>query len=106
MNKQDQIRKEFEMWARERGYQRDELARCSIGIVGPEYFNLNTEGAWQAWQAARVSLEAAQKDAARYRYLTQQHGDYCITDAMENTSGVFKSGAADSVIDAAMASKS
>lgn len=67
MNQQDQSRKEFEIWARERGYQCDELARCSIGIVGPEYFNLNTENAWQAWQAARVPLEAMTKDAARYR---------------------------------------
>lgn len=66
MNQQDQSRKEFEMWARERGYQRDELARCNTGVVGPEYFNLNTENAWQAWQAAR---SAAQLDTARLEYM-------------------------------------
>ena len=41
----------FEAWARNRGYQYDELDRCRIGIVGPEYYNPNTEMAWQAWQA-------------------------------------------------------
>lgn len=53
-------RQAFEAWAKERGYQSDELARCKLGIVSPEYFNLNTENAWKAWQArASVSAPAA-----------------------------------------------
>lgn len=53
-------RQAFEAWAKERGYQSDELARCKLGIVSPEYFNLNTENAWKAWQArARIKAPAA-----------------------------------------------
>jgi len=54
-------------------------------------------------EEADVVKHAMQK-AKRYDYLTLQHGDYCITDSMENTSGVYKAGAADSVIDEAMES--
>ncbi|WP_454676636.1 DUF551 domain-containing protein [Achromobacter marplatensis] len=60
-------RQAFEAWAKERGYQSDELARCKLGIVSPEYFNLNTENVWKAWQA-RASLAppaSAQDDAKR-----------------------------------------
>lgn len=49
----EQHRQEFEDWAKWRGYQRDELARCRLGIVSPRYFNLNTENAFEAWLAAR-----------------------------------------------------
>lgn len=42
-------REEFEAWAKGYGYQRDELARSKLGLVSPEYFNDNTESAWQAW---------------------------------------------------------
>lgn len=51
-------RQAFEVWAKERGYQSDELARCKLGIVSPEYFNLNTENAWKAWQGGRASVAA------------------------------------------------
>jgi len=51
-------RRKFEAWAKERGYQSDELARCELGIVSPEYFNLNTENAWKAWQGGRASVAA------------------------------------------------
>ena len=61
---QDKMRAEFEAWAKDRGYQRDELARCRIGIVSPEYFNLNTEMAWQSWRAACAHQSAqSQQDA-------------------------------------------
>ncbi|NIF85402.1 hypothetical protein F3J24_17990 [Comamonas sp. Tr-654] len=56
-------------------------------------------------ELAAPQAQADARDAERYRYLTQQLGDYCITDAMENTSGVYKAGAADSVIDAAIAAQ-
>ncbi len=45
----------FEAWAKEQGYQRDELARSTLGLVGPEYFNLNTEMAWKSWQASATA---------------------------------------------------
>lgn len=41
----------FEAWAEQEGYQRDELARCRLGIVSPEFYNLNTENAYKAWRA-------------------------------------------------------
>lgn len=55
----DSERASFEAWARNKGYQRDELNRCRTGIVGPEYYNLNTEMAWQAFLAGRASLAAS-----------------------------------------------
>jgi hypothetical protein len=57
MNSQHDEREAFEAWARACGYQRDELDRCRIGIVGPEYYNINTEMTWRAWQA-RAALAA------------------------------------------------
>lgn len=57
-------RQAFEAWAKQRGYQSDELARCKLGIVSPEYFNLNTESAWKAWQA-RASVAAPAAGDAR-----------------------------------------
>jgi len=67
-------RQAFEAWAKERGYQSDELARCKLGIVSPEYFNLNTENAWKAWQAARASVAApAAGDARMLAALKQAH---------------------------------
>lgn len=76
---QDKMRAEFEAWACDRGYQRDELARCKIGIVSPAYYNLNTEMTWQAWQAAcaKQSVQSQQDalDAARYRWLSNALAD-------------------------------
>lgn len=71
---QDKMRADFEAWAKDRGYQRDELARSKLGLVSPAYFNLSTEMAWQAWQAAACAQQSAQAsqdalDAARYRWL-------------------------------------
>lgn len=50
----------FEAWARSLGYQDDELDRCTIAIVCPEYYNLNTEMAWNAW-ASRAELVHAER---------------------------------------------
>lgn len=73
---QDKMRAEFESWAKDQGYQRDELARSTLSLVCPEYFNLNTEMSWKAWQAA-CTQQAAQSqqdalDAARWRWATEQ----------------------------------
>lgn len=61
---QYKIRADFEAWAKDRGYQRDELDRSTIAIVSPEYFNPNTEESWQAWQAAcaQQSAQSQQDD--------------------------------------------
>lgn len=65
-------REAFEVWARNRGYQSDELARCRIGIVASRYFNLNTEEAWQAWQArAAIATKAAPASETRHEESTQ-----------------------------------
>jgi hypothetical protein len=57
-------REHFEAWAKDRGYQSDELARCKLGFVSPAYFNLNTENAFQAWQARAALAAAPQAPAA------------------------------------------
>lgn len=62
-NPQDE-REAFEAWARGYGYQRDELDRCRTGIVGPAYYNANTETTWQAWQA-RAALANQRAEAQR-----------------------------------------
>lgn len=56
----EKMRADFEAWAKERGYQRDELDRCRTGVVGPAYYNLNTEMAWAAWQAALATQRQAE----------------------------------------------
>lgn len=79
-------RQAFEAWAVEVGYQSDELARCKIGVVSPEYFNLNTENAWKAWQErARMDAPAAgdAQDAARYRWLCDKFGITKLPCAIE-----------------------
>lgn len=58
-------RKAFEMWARDRGYQRDELDRCKTGIVGPAYYNLNAEMAWQAFRAGRALPDVQPKGSVQ-----------------------------------------
>jgi len=69
----------FEAWAEARGYQRDELGRCRIGIVGPAYYNPNTEMAWQAWQA-RAALQSRQPAAPAeqepYTTIDMGHGKW------------------------------
>lgn len=71
-------RKAFETWAVGFGYQRDELARCKIGIVSPEYFDLNTENVWKAWQA-RAHIDApAGGDALAVE--DQQHLNWMIAE--------------------------
>ena len=73
---QDKMRAEFEAWAKDRGYQRDELDRSTIALVSPEYFNPNTEESWQAWQAACAQQSAQSQqdalDAARWKWATEQ----------------------------------
>ena len=75
---QDKMRAEFEAWAKDRGYQRDELDRSTIAIVSPEYFNPNTEESWQSWQAACAPQSAQSQqdalDASRWRALVQHVG--------------------------------
>lgn len=83
MTEQDKSRAAFEAWAKDQGYQRDELERSTLSLVSPEYFNLNTEMAWKAWQAARalpadvapgwLPIESAPKDGT-YVLLWEQYG--------------------------------
>ena len=75
---QDKMRAEFEAWAKDRGYQRDELDRSTISLVSPDYFNLHTEESWQAWQAACAQQSAQPQqdalDAARFRQTIRHVG--------------------------------
>lgn len=92
-------RAEFEAWAVSQGYQRDELARCKIGIVGPEYFNLNTENAFKAWSAGKASTiptTAAARDvlAERQRQIsaegwTPEQDDKYGNGAMSDAAGCY-----------------
>lgn len=85
-------REAFEAWARDYGYQRDELDRCRIGIVGPAYYNANTETAWQAWQAAQQAAllsvpqwpddlsSKARTQPERFGVILRDNGDPVIDD--------------------------
>ncbi len=75
-------RQAFEAWAKERGYQSDEMARCKLGIVSQEYFNLNTENAWKAWQGGRASVAAPASGDARDGLILAQKIDAAIDAAI------------------------
>jgi hypothetical protein len=83
------MRDEFEAWAKSLGYQRDELDRCRIGVVGPAYYNPNTEMAWQAWQAsAAISRPAVAQPVCSLgctnECLATQHGCASECPALPN----------------------
>ena len=77
-------REAFEAYARKRGYQRDELDRCRTGIVGPAYYNSNTEMAWQAWKARAVLSARKPLNSAQIRGMAIQEQFFLVCDSMED----------------------
>jgi hypothetical protein len=76
----------------------------SGSLVERAYNELRQHMTGQAYAEGVAEMEGLRLKAARYDYLTLQHGDFCVTYA-DVAPSVIKADTADRLIDAAMAAK-